>query len=190
MKNIFSAFATLLLVLSAMVSCEKSDNYITIDNLAVQVGYIKGSIVGISSDSIIVNEKVDLRYSDIVSNTISLKNDSNSYFTISSLTDPYHQKYYSCNTRFTINQENGSTQLDQFYLSLTKKLNSSQILEIYFNDITHLTIENFAYDAQSQTVSGHISGNTGSKLYYTYDDDYNSSTYQIDLEFKLKVLVL
>lgn len=176
----------LALMVLSLVSCDNDDNdYIKVDDIMAQEGTVIGTLVGLSFDSIQVDEVIDLRYSYVGENTVSLGRDSILQFSLEYTSSPLGQRSSYCSVDFRLSPENGEVQLDNFYFGMSKLLNDHQLLNFHLSDESALILEDFVYDANSHTISGRIFGNQKQTEYFT--GKQKQSDYDIDLKFDVKV---
>lgn len=183
-QNVLST--VLLLVTLVFISCEDKEGYITVDDVVLQEGFVKGRITGTTQDSSKVDEILDLYYSYFGENTIDIENDSNLNLTVEYYSSIIEQNKYRCNSDFSITVEDNIVKIQNCDIQLSRQLNENQLLELNLSKFEDLTIENFAYNSSTNKVSGQITGKLSTTSYYM--GNYQAPTqFDINIEFETKV---
>jgi hypothetical protein len=169
------------------ISCEDKEDYITIDDVLLEEGFVKGSITGISQDSVKIDESLDLYYSYFGDNTINIENDSNLTFSIETYSNILEQMKYSCYSHLTIIVEDNIAKVRNCDIQLSRQVNENQLIGLNLSIFAPLSITNFAYNSSTNKISGHITGKLKSNAYYILAGYQSGIQYDVNLEFETKV---
>jgi len=168
----------LVLLGIAFTSCKKDDDYVKWSDIYSNGGYVKVNIIGLSQDSISLNESfIAEKYSSYsLDQDASYSKSSGDYsFDFSRYTDNFGSNGIS--NAFTNNGNNFSVL--HFDLQYQKKLDNGKVMDlsIYSSSATS-SISNFSFDENSCILKGEYS--------FIYTSSYHK-TITISGDFNLKV---